>query len=220
MKQSGLLLQDADLLASFGLVGLDFAGASRQGFDQGEYIVRQGEPLRYLYFVVSGRAKVCLGTPGGKRLLLSSFMHRGVIGDVEMMTGRAEFFSTVQAVTAFVCVALPLNAYGSALRSNARFLEMLGRELAQKLIARDAIAGAALHPLEARLCAYLLQASDGGVFRETLTETAELLGTSYRHLLRTLGALCGAGALVKQPSGYLLADIRELEKKACGLYPL
>lgn len=218
MKKNGLQPGDAAILASYGMDGIDLSRAARLTFDPGEVFLKQGEPVRMLYFAVSGRAKVCLGTPGGKRLLLSYFVHRGIIGDVEMMLGRAESFSTVQAVTEFSAVALPLGTYGPVLRASARFLESVGRELAEKLVVSDMNAGAALHPLEARLCAYLLQASDGGVFRETLTETAELLGTSYRHLLRSLSALCAEGALKKQPSGYFLADLRLLEQKAEGLY--
>ena len=47
-----------------------------------------------------------------------------------------------------------------------------------------------------------------------LTNVAEQLGVSYRHLLRTLKSLCEAGLLEKRSVGYWILDEQELHEKA------
>lgn len=50
------------------------------------------------------------------------------------------------------------------------------------------------------------------------TDLAEYLGCSYRHLLRTLHALCEKRILEKQRTGYLLKDKAALEALAGEIY--
>ena len=219
MKKPSICEEDANLLMQYDLQEISLNKAVRLSFEPGEYLIRAGEPIDYLYFVVSGKAKVCLSVSNGKQLLLCYFMSRGIIGDVELMTGQRTAFTTMRAVTRFTCIGLPLSVYSEILRSNTRFVNRIGRELAKKLMQSD-INGAItiLHPLEARLCAYIQQTSTNGVFRETLTDVAELIGTSYRHLLRCLDKLCRDGVLLKQSFGYVVANQQEFEKRAGDLY--
>jgi len=221
MEKRSLYKADVDLLLQYGLQSLDHSDALCLLFEPGEYLLQEGGPIGYLYFVVSGKAKVCLSVSNGRQLLLCYFVSNGIIGDVELMTGRHEAFSTVQAVSKLTCIGLPLSVYASTLKDNIAFINRIGKELAQKLIRRG-MNGAItiLHPLEARLCAYILQTADGGEFREKQTEVAELVGTSYRHLLRCLDKLCKEGILLKKPSGYQIANHQALNNRAGDLYAL
>jgi Mn-dependent DtxR family transcriptional regulator len=54
------------------------------------------------------------------------------------------------------------------------------------------------------------------VFSERLIDVAELLGVSYRHLLRSLKALSEEGLLEKKPDGYHLLNEAKLREKAAG----
>jgi hypothetical protein len=45
-----------------------------------------------------------------------------------------------------------------------------------------------------------------GFFVEKKTEVSEILGTSYRHLLRTFDRLCEKGVLKREGRGYRIAD--------------
>ena len=56
------------------------------------------------------------------------------------------------------------------------------------------------------------------LFNENLTEIAELLGTSYRHLLRTLNNLRDKGAIIKSNSGYIIENKNILSMLAADLY--
>lgn len=49
-------------------------------------------------------------------------------------------------------------------------------------------------------------------FNENLTHLSELLGTSYRHLLRTLNDLCKQGVINKEEEGYRVADKERLNQ--------
>lgn len=209
------------MLLQYGLRDIDLQNAVRITFLQGEYLFREGEPLEYILFVVSGKAKVFLNLSNGKGLLLCYFVSKGIIGDLELMTDAHTAFSTMQAVSEFVCVGLPLSVYSSALKSNIGFVNYVGKELAEKLM-QSGVNGAItiLQPLEARLCAYIIQTESHGIFRETLTEVANLLGASYRHLLRCLSKLCKDGILRKEPCGYRIYNQQALNKKAGDLYML
>jgi len=221
MKKQPLSESDMTLLSQYGLYDLDLKRAVRLSFEKGEYLSREGEPLQYLYFVVSGKAKVLLSLSDGKQLLLAHFISKGIIGDVELMTDVRITQSTLQAVTQFVCIALPFNEYRTALKNNNAFINYVGKELAEKLMQR-AINGAitTLQPLETRLCAYITQTASEGFFCETLTEVAGVVGASYRHLLRCLDRLCHEGILLKEAPGYRIVNQKVLDSKAGDFYVL
>jgi len=221
MKKHPLSKPDHQLLSQYGLNAAKLKNASRLSFEKGEYLSREGESLRYLYFVVSGKAKVLLSLSDGKQLLLAYFISRGIIGDIELMTDVKTNHSTLQAVSKLTCIAIPLAEYRQTLKSNNIFINHVAKELAEKLITR-AINGAitTLQPLEARLCAYILQSASEEVFQDILTEVAAMLGASYRHLLRCLDKLCREAVLSKEGRGYRIINPQILSEKAGDLYAI
>jgi len=193
----------------------------RLSFSKGEYLSKEGESLDYLYIVVSGRAKVLLSLSDGKQLLLANFISRGIIGDVELMTNIHAHQTTLQAVTDFECIAIPLNDYRETLKSNNEFVKYIAQKLAEKLTQR-AINGAinTLQPLEARLCAYIMQTAKGGQFNECLTAVAVMVGASYRHVHRLMGVLCGKEILQKHGKSYYIINPHALKDMSGDLYML
>jgi len=221
MKKFKLNESDERLLSQYGLNAFDFKYAERHLYEQGEFLSRAGEAMGSIYFVVSGKAKVFISLSSGKQLLLAYFTSKGLIGDIELMTNKPVNYTTIRAVTDFVCIALPLSIYADELKKNNAFVNYVAEELAEKLTQR-VINGAitTLQPLEARLCAYITQTAAGGVFRETLTEVAGVVGTSYRHLLRCLDKLCVKEILKKERSGYRIINQLLLDETAGDLYVL
>jgi len=131
------------------------------------------------------------------------------------MAGWREAISSMQAVTALTCVALPLSVYAPVLRANLPFILSVGAGLSEKLrTSTENCTSIILQPFERRLCGYLLQSAPDGRFGEQLTDVAEQLGVSYRHLLRSLKSLCEEGLLEKRDGGYVLLDEAELAKRA------
>jgi len=222
MKARPLDASDMERLHRYGLNGAEFPLVRHLSYAPGEYLSREGEALRHLYFVVSGKAKVLLSLSDGKQLLLAYFISRGIIGDIELMTdeqARNPTLATLQAVTRFECIALPIEEYRTILKNNIAFVNYVGKELAEKLIGR-AINGAitTLQPLETRLCAYIFQTAKNGEFSETLTEVAVMVGASYRHLLRSLNQLCESGILIKKGRAYRIIDRQALMSMAGDFY--
>ena len=82
-----------------------------------------------------------------------------------------------------------------------------------------------LYPLENRLASYinefLTNDEDSNIyidFDENLVNIAELLGSSYRHLLRTLNTLSKKGVLEKEDGKYKVINKVLLEELAGDLY--
>ena len=215
MQKQKLPEQYASALAEYALDWLDLSAAVLIRFERCEWMLLAEQEISYLYVMLSGKAKVCMSDAGGRNLLLCYYVSEGIMGDVELMMGRHEAISSVQAVSPVVCIGLPLSVYAPALLSHLPFALRAAKGLAIKL--HDSVASTTeiiLRPFEARLSSYLLQSAQGGVFSERLIDVAEQLGVSYRHLLRALKALCEEGVLEKRKDGYHILKETELRKKA------
>ena len=219
MKTTKICNVGKSLLLQYGLDDIDLKYVQRHEYEQGEFLSHAGQILDFMFFVISGKAKVYVNLDGGKQLLLAYITTKGILGDIELVTKKPTNYTTVQAITDFVCIALPLNLYSEKLRGNNIFINHVAKELATKLTQRvinSAIT--TLHPLDTRLCAYIIQTSCNGIFREQLTEVAITLGVSYRHLLRCLNKLCLSGTLCRDKAGYRIINENALKNCATDLY--
>lgn len=207
-------------LECYDLTGVDLRDAVRLQFQPCETILRQGMPMEYLLFVLSGKVKVCSAAANGKNLLLCYYISEGIIGDVELMTDAHIASTTISAVTEFCCIGLPYTKYADILKANLAFINRVGRELAVKLLRSSGNSAViALHSGEERLCAYILQTAQDNVFSETLTDAARSIGASYRHTLRMLKQLCADGVLQKETHGYRIISRAALMRRASD-YPM
>lgn len=195
----------APLRKAYGLREIQREHWAALHYEKGEFICLEGGPLKHLLFILSGTAKVCVTAASGKTVLFNFYHGEGVLGDVELMMAAGDFIATtsVQAATEVRAIGLPMRMCRVIAEENPIFACALGAELAQKLN-HSTRHGARniLYTLEERLCAYIAQVQQDGFFCERLTELAELLGVSYRHLLRTLQRLCANGVLQKEGNGY------------------
>ncbi|MBE6022175.1 MAG: cyclic nucleotide-binding domain-containing protein [Cellulosilyticum sp.] len=208
-------LFDSDLLQAFELIKVNRL----------DYICTQEEPLEYVCFLVEGRAKVVKALANGKTLLLSFYEPFEVIGDVEIIKAMPAV-CTVQALEQCYLLALPIDKVRAVLKKDIKFLNFICNVLSKKI---DYISHSSsinlLYPLENRLANYIDKTSTlvnddrgGRCFSENLTQLAELLGISYRHLLRTLNGLCQAEILERRKEGYRITNEEQLRKLAEALY--
>lgn len=219
MVKERLRTEHKSVLAGYGLERTDAADIFLVRYKSSEFIFRQGYPCPDILLVLEGRMKVFNTAPNGRTLLFCCDTSSGIVGEVEFSAGMKEAASSVQALTDVSCVAIPRSRYQGELRSNIIFMNAVSAALAQKLFrSSNNSAAMILHPLHVRLCAYIAITNTDGCFREKLTETAEILGTSYRHLLRTLERLCGSGVLEKTPRGYLIKDEASLKRTGGDCY--
>ena len=219
MIKEALRAQHHGLLAAYGLADIDPDGLSVLRFNRNEFLFRQGHASDSILLIITGRMKVFVTSPEGKSRRFCFYSGGGILGEVEFATGREVASTSVQAITDVACIGIPLSRYQAVLKSNPAFLTALSGALAAKFIrSTQNSAATILQPLEQRLCAYISMTSEGGCFCEKLTEVSELLGTSYRHLLRTLRSLCREGLLQKAANGYKVADVAALRQKGCTDY--
>lgn len=195
-------------------------------FKKNEHICREGERLNYLFFLVKGKAKVYTTLGNGKSLLLYFYNDFKLLGDVEIINLESAS-SNVQAIEDTHCLAISLKSVRLHLLDDAKFLRFICNSLGRKLnrCSKNSSINL-LYPLENRLASYILATGEKVYnneeriikFNENLTEIAELLGTSYRHLLRTLNNLSSKGVLRKESNYFQVLDEKILRNLAADLY--
>lgn len=188
-------------------------------FNKGEVLCRQGFDFPYLYYITEGKVKVCVTEANGKTMLISFYLAGSTLGDVEMML-NCNATTTVTAIAPTTCIGLPMKSCRIALTNNLSYMRSTAEAIAIKLDkSSKRNATNMLYSLENRLCAYIDATNENGHFHENLTEIAELLGTSYRHLLRLMASLCQDNILTKlSRTKYQVADFIKLREKAKDCY--
>ncbi len=160
-------------------------------FNKRELIFQEGEEIKYLMFFVEGKAKVYTTLKNGKLLLLDFYKELDTLGDLELITN--DFAScNVEAIESCICIGISLKVLRNIYYNDTNLMNFLCNSLGKKLKKSSKNASINLmYPLENRVASYIIfigtdKNSKIIKFDETLTVISELLGTSYRHLLRTL----------------------------------
>lgn len=175
-------------------------------FAKREVIYQKESQRQYLLFFLSGKIKVCCDLSSGKSILVCFYTSFQVLGDLEFFEIDTSL-TTITAVEPCLCIALRTTAIRRQLLEDHLFLQLLARSLADKLMrAMRNNSINLLYPLENKLASYIFQVNENGFFSENLTTLSELLGTSYRHLLRVMKQFINEGILEKCPGGYRILD--------------
>ena len=194
-------------------------------FNKNEYICREAEHLENMYFLVQGKAKVSKHLENGKSLLLCFYSPFTIIGDVEFIRNDVTDCS-VQAIESTYCIGINFNIVRSKLIKDCKFLLKTCEYLGDKLTEGSNNSSInLLYPLENRLASYIVAFANTDndkinefTFKESYIEIAELLGTSYRHLSRTLNKFCLEGIIKKYDKKYVIEDFDKLLCLAGDLY--
>ncbi|WP_026884047.1 cyclic nucleotide-binding domain-containing protein [Clostridium akagii] len=195
-------------------------------FKKNEYICKENEYIKYLFFVIEGNAKVYVTLSNGKSLLTCFYHDFMLLGDLEFIKSKPAY-SNVQAIENVYCIGIPLEKVKEECLNDDKFLRYICNQLGEKLVGCSKNSSInLLYPLENRLASYILatgeRVCDNGIikvkFNESLTEISELLGTSYRHLLRTLKILCTKGVIKKQDDYFEVIDEIVLKEIASDVY--
>lgn len=194
-------------------------------FNKMEYLCYEQEKMTHLMFFVEGRAKVFRTLANGKRMLICFYEPFEVMGEVELLQQR-KASSNAQALSTCYVLALKMEIAREKLGADITFLKFACSILSEKLHNLGSSSAVNLfYPLENRLAYYILivtecdkkKAEDKRVFNENLTYLSELLGVSYRHLLRTLNELCQKSIIVKEKGKYIVISEDKLQQLAGDL---
>jgi len=194
-------------------------------FNKNEYICREEEELPNMLFLVAGKAKVSKHLENGKSLLLSFYNPLTIIGDVEFIHNKHTDCS-VQAIDDTFCIGISIETVRNKLLKDCKFLLKICDYLGEKLSCDSNNSSInLLYPLENRLASYIVafaKLDDDKIkkftFKESYSEISELLGTSYRHLHRTLNKFCSEGILKKDNKEYFIENLEKLLCLAGDLY--
>lgn len=218
MKREQITAAQAHRVEQYGLKELPPGSLHLFRYEKGEFLCRAGEPIPYLMLIIQGKVRVSVTGFNGKSLLYCINVDRGILGSIELLTG-APATASGQALTPVACIAVSIAEHLEHLRGSLAFMNCLCTELS--VVFEHSSRNSALnnlYPLETRLCSYIAMTQENGIFFERLTDVNALLGTSYRHLLRTLDKLCADGVLQKLRGGYRIVDAMGLERIAQGYY--
>ncbi|WP_429351152.1 Crp/Fnr family transcriptional regulator [Paenibacillus sp. 4624] len=170
-------------------------------FEKCELICREGEASEYLYVLVEGKIKIFTTSPQDKTLVLCFKTPLEVVGDIEYVR-ESNIVNTVQAVSPVVMLRIHYRWLTELASDYAPLLQFLLKIISHKFYIDSNFSNFNLmYPVDVRLASYLLSIStdEGGtVMHEeldafNLTDIANLIGTSYRHLNRVIQKLCADG---------------------------
>ncbi|BEP28923.1 transcriptional regulator YeiL [Helicovermis profundi] len=196
-------------------------------FKKGESISVTDEPVEFFYFQVEGKSKVFKLLKNGKSLLMKFFNPLEIIGEIELIQNITAN-SNITATSECVMIGIEMKKLKELTENDITFLKFLNKHLVVKLKEFSLSSSInLLYPLENRLASYILATSSrddsnkkfvDGINTNKLTEMADLLGTSYRHLNRTLKGLQDKGLVKKEKSSIIIINKDELENLAADLY--
>lgn len=190
-------------------------------FEKCELICREGEASEYLYVLVEGKIKIFTTSAQDKTLVLCFKTPLEVVGDIEYVR-ESDIVNTVQAVLPVVMLRIHYQWLAELASDYAPLLKFLLKIISHKFYIDSNFSNFNLmYPVEVRLVSYLLSISTeeaGNVVHEeldafNLTDIANLIGTSYRHLNRVIQKLCTDG-LIERHQGLIMikdrAGLREI----------
>lgn len=190
-------------------------------FNKGEFIISETDPLHHMYFLLSGKIKVYKEYENGKTLLLQFVVGLCSMGDVEYINGLTEATGSVSAVNEVKLFKVSYDELDKRYKTCYEFREYMIKHLSMRFLSSNSKTGLNLiYSMDTRLASYILSMSNKTtnniVMLKNLQELSENLGTSYRHLHRTLKGLSDNQIISRNRNRITILDIGKLKELARG----
>lgn len=187
-------------------------------FPPGEFLCREEEPLTRLYLVLSGEAKVFRDLGNGRTHLFQIYRAGEIVGDIEYFL-QIPASCTVRVAKPLEAALIRMNEIESAGPTGPSICMLLGRELAKKLHRESRLSSRNVaYPLRVRLAELILDGGLANYGRGGIQESADRLGTSARHLRRTLKELETAGLILRGRESVEVLDQNAMLRLAEEIY--
>lgn len=186
-----------------------------------EAVCSVGDRLESMFILVQGKLKIHTLLPNGKSMLVRFARPMSVIGDVELLR-QYPVKNEVESVGDSLLLVAGRKLLLKEMEENTALLRFLVGELSHKVYTLGQTSALnLLYPVENRFASYLMSmfADSSGSHRveelrtANLTETADLLGTSYRHLNRIVRRFIEEGIIERRQGRLSVLD----EAKLAGL---
>lgn len=192
-------------------------------FDKNEDICNLNEKLHFMYFLVSGKAKVTTLLSNGKSLLLCFNTPLAIVGDLELLDNPIADCN-VTTLENCICLGLPISKIHLYGYNDPVFLRFIISSLEEKL-RRNSVYSSIniLYPLENRFAIYLISClpsnlSETTIEIESISNLSQLLGSSYRHLNRVIKKLCSDNVIEKDKNTIKILNLPLLKELASDKY--
>lgn len=190
-------------------------------FSKGELILQSGDELENYYILVEGKAKIVYPFENGKEMPLKLYQGAESIGDIELLH-EAPVLCDVLSLTDTCLIQIPLDIMKDIYLKSPEFLLYISKIISRKLYSTiKNVSYSYVYPLANRLATYLLL----NLTEENLVELkdsykniAQYLGTSYRHLSRTLRDFEEKGLLSIDKKNITILDMNRLESMSKDQY--
>lgn len=154
-----------------------------------ERILKSGEVLEYYYLLVHGKIKIYYPFENGKSMTLKFYKDFNTIGDLELFKNMP-ILCDIDAVEDTFLIGIPSTILREKYFDNVKLLHHLVDSLSEKLYGTiNNSSYNYVYPLISRVASYLLEyLTDKNyiILNSSYLDIAQFLGTTYRHLNRTL----------------------------------
>lgn len=192
-------------------------------FNKDEYIYKLNEQVDFFYLLVEGRAKVMTLAANGRSLVLCLSTPLSVMGDLEFLNYSLADCNVI-ALEKCTCLAIPIAIVHEYGFNDCNFLRFIINTLGNKIRNNSTYSSInLLYPLENRLASYLLSLyyknnKSPSFTIDSITNIADLLGTSYRHLNRVISKFIKEGAIIKNKRIICISNIEILKQLEVDLF--
>jgi CRP-like cAMP-binding protein len=185
-------------------------------FEKGELICKMNEPVYYFHLLLDGKVKVFTMSEDGRILLHEFYDSFSNFGDIEILN-NTNYRSNVEAIKKSLFMSFPINFIKLTCLDRTCFLKYLCVNLSERFeISSKKSSYNILYPLKNRLAGFILEhltteTQPTIVLSSTYKEIAESLGTSYRHLYRSLNELKTSNIIKINGKQITILDINTLK---------
>lgn len=193
-----------------------------KSYQANAHVLKSGEKSTGFYILVEGKYRVTTNEVTGKSLLLRFCSPLSILGDIEWFQNKT-VQSDITTVLPSTFIHIPYRIYEHYLKDYSPFTQLLLEELSYKLQTCTVASRInALASVEARLAAYLCTIYSDTKFGKQLfstnsNEVASLIGTTSRHLNRTIKKLSEQQILIRKNRDLIINDWSSLYKLSEGI---
>jgi CRP/FNR family transcriptional regulator, putaive post-exponential-phase nitrogen-starvation regulator len=179
-------------------------------YQRGSILLNENQLSDYIYILVEGVVKVYRYSSKGKILYIARMEAMQILGETASLWGFLPS-ANVQAQSKVICLGINLSKYQDFLLNDATWLRYISHKMATRIKLNNThFSNIIQTSLTARLATLIINNAKDNVYDISLTETAEFLGASYRHLLRCLYFHYEQGTLKKEGRKLVVLNLKKL----------
>lgn len=185
-----------------------------QFFNKGETILHAGFSLEYYCILVSGKIKISYLFENGKSIVLKFYKDYNTMGDIEILKEQPIRCDVFAEEDSYI-IAIPARLLREHAYNDPKFLHHVIDSLSGKFF--DTLNNSSYnltYPLINRFSSFLNEYADNNpiILTSSFKDIAQFLGTTYRHLNRTIKDMENKGIIRCDDKRIHILDLEELKE--------